>query len=263
MKIAVSGKGGVGKSTLAAALALLLVNKGKRVLAVDADADANLASALGASAPELKKIVPISMQMALIEERTGARVKQYGQMFKLNPDVSDIAENYASVINGVSLLELGAIEKGGSGCACPESVLIKALVTDLIMYKDDALIMDMEAGVEHLGRATAKGVNIMIIVVEPGQRSLDSAFRIIQMAGDIGIGNIKLVANKVRGEKDKSLLFNAFPESDYLGIIPWSEEIRQGDRLGISVLDTLDKKLYDRFESILNAIIDAINVKIH
>ncbi len=251
MKIAVSGKGGVGKSTVAAALAILLTKKGKRVLTVDADADANLASALGATDSELKKIIPISRQIALIEERTGARVKQYGQLFNLNPDVSDIAGKYASYINGVALLEIGAIEKGGSGCACPESVLLRALITDLILYKDDILIMDMEAGLEHLGRATAKGVDLMLIVVEPGQRSLDSASRIIEMSHDIGLKNIKLIANKVKGVEDENLLYNAFPASDYLGVIPYSEEIRQGDRTGVSVLDNLSADLYKRFESVL------------
>ncbi len=251
MKIAVSGKGGVGKSTVAAALAILLTKKGKKILTVDADADANLASALGATDSELKKIIPISQQIALIEERTGAKVKQYGQIFNLNPDVSDIADKYASYINGVALLELGAIEKGGSGCACPENTLLKALITDLILYKDEILIMDMEAGIEHLGRATARGVDLMLIIVEPGQRSLDSAHRIIVMSQDIGLRNIKLVANKVKDKTDETLLFNAFPESEYLGVIPYSEEIRLGDRSGVSVLDNLSTDLYNRFESLL------------
>ncbi len=254
MKIAVSGKGGVGKSTVAAAMAILLTRKGKRVLAVDADPDANLASALGATESELKKIIPISRQIALIEERTGAKVKQYGQLFNLNPDVSDIAEKYASSVNGVSLLEIGAIEKGGSGCACPESILLRAIITDLILYKDDILIMDMEAGIEHLGRATARGVDLMLIVVEPGQRSLDSAHRIIEMSRDIGLKNFKLVANKVKDNKDENLLFQVFPEPDYLGVINYSEEIRLGDRTGVSVLDNLSTAIYSKFESVLSNI---------
>lgn len=254
MKIAVSGKGGVGKSTVVAALAILLTKKGKRVLAVDADADANLASALGASDSVLKTIIPISRQIALIEERTGAKVKQYGQLFNLNPDVSDIAEKYASIINEVALLEIGAIEKGGSGCACPESILLRAIITDLILYKDDILIMDMEAGIEHLGRATARGVDLMLIVVEPGQRSLDSAHRIIEMSHDIGLKRTGLVANKVRDKEDEKLLMNAFPETDYLGIIPYSEEIRLGDRTGVSVLDNLSTDIYSMFESVLSNI---------
>lgn len=254
MKIAISGKGGVGKSTLAAALALLLVKQGKKVLAVDADPDANLANALGATQEELEKIIPVSEQIALIEERTGAKVNQYGQMFKLNPDVADVAEKYATKINGVSLLELGAIEKGGSGCACPESIFLKSLVTDLVLYKDDTFIMDMEAGIEHLGRSTAKGVDLMLIVVEPGQRSIDTAHRIIEMSNDIGLKNIRLVANKIKNNNDEDLLFSAFHPQQYLGLLPYSEEIRSGDRIGVSALDNISEELLSRFEYILKRI---------
>jgi len=203
MKIAISGKGGVGKSTLAAALALLMAEKKRKVLALDTDPAANLANAIGIPADIRNKIIPISKQKSLIEERTGAKVKQYGQMFKLNPEVSDIADKYAVNYNGVSLIVVGAIEKGGSGCACPESVLIRALVTNLVLHRNEALIMDMEAGVEHLGRATASGVDGMIIVVEPGQRSIDCAKAIIGMAHDIGLKKLHIVANRVTCHEDE------------------------------------------------------------
>jgi CO dehydrogenase maturation factor len=252
MKIAISGKGGVGKTTLAAALSLLMAQKGRKVLALDADPDSNLASALGISEEQQRTIVPISRQVALIEERTGAKVKQYGQIFKLNPEVSDIADKYATVHNGVALLVLGAIEGGGTGCACPENVLIRALVTDLVLYKDDALIMDMEAGIEHLGRATARGVDVMLVVLEPGLRSIDSAHRIIRMAGEIGLHTIQFVANKVYGSEDEKFINEAFPDYELLGIIPYSEKFRQSDRNGQSVLNNLDLNLLKNFESILN-----------
>jgi len=252
MKIAISGKGGVGKTTLAAALSLLMARQGKKVLAVDADPDANLAAALGISEEKQRTIVPISRQVALIEERTGAKVKQYGQIFKLNPEVSDIADKFAMHHNGVSLLVLGAIEGGGTGCACPENVLIRALITDLVLYKDDVLIMDMEAGIEHLGRATARGVDIMLVVLEPGLRSIESAHRIIRMAGEIGLHSIQFVANKVYGSEDEKFINNAFPDYELLGIIPYSEKFRQSDREGQSVLDNLDLNLLKNFESILN-----------
>lgn len=251
MKIAISGKGGVGKTTLAAALAMLMARQGKKVLAVDADPDANLAAALGISEEQQQNIIPISRQVALIEERTGAKVKQYGQIFKLNPDVSDLAEKFATIHNSVALLVLGAIEGGGTGCACPESTLIRALITDLVLYKDEALIMDMEAGIEHLGRGTARGVDVMIIILEPGQRSIDSAHRVIRMAGDIGLKNIQLVANKIYGQKDEEFIRGAFRENDLLGVIPYSEHFRQSDRNGQSVLDNLDSMLLKNFENIL------------
>ncbi len=254
MKLAISGKGGVGKSTIASALALLISKQGRKVLAVDADPDANLAAALGIPEEIQQTIIPVSRQIALIEERTGAKVNQYGQMFKLNPDVSDVADKYATVHEGVALLVLGAVEKGGSGCACPESVLLRSLITDLILYKDEALVMDMEAGIEHLGRATAKGVDTMLIVVEPGRRSVDCARRIIEMSTEIGISTIQLVANKVASPDDESFLRDAFPEQDLIESIPYSEDIRLADRKGNAVIDEIGKDLLRKFENILTKI---------
>ncbi len=254
MKLAISGKGGVGKSTISAALALLISRRDRNVLAVDADPDTNLAAALGISLDQRRKIVPISRQIALIEERTGAKVKQYGQIFKLNPDVADIADKYAVRCEGVTLLVFGAVEQGGGGCACPENVLIRALVTDLVLYKDDALVMDMEAGIEHLGRGTSRGVDVMLIVVEPGQRSIDCAGRIIRMSKEIGIKKIKLIANKTNDTDDEDFIRNAFPDHKFVGVVPYSEGIRLADRDGRSVLDGMEPDLYMRFEDILSSL---------
>jgi CO dehydrogenase maturation factor len=252
MKLAVSGKGGVGKSTLAAALALLMARHGKRVLALDADPDANLAATLGIPEEKRRQIIPISRQVDLIEKRTGAKVKQYGQMFKLNPEVSDIADGYAINHGDVALLVLGAVEQGGSGCACPENVLIRALVADLILDKNEALVMDMEAGIEHLGRATAQGVDAMLIVVEPGLTAIECALRIETLSREIGIGRIHFVANKVSGDPDQRFIENGLSQRDLLGVIPYCEGIRQNDWSGRSVLDRLDEKAIERFESILS-----------
>jgi len=251
MKLAISGKGGAGKTTLAAALAILMARSGRKILAVDADPDANLAAALGITASLQEKIVSISRQTALIEERTGAEVRQYGQIFKFNPAVSDIAGSFAYNHQGVALLVLGAVDRGGGGCACPENVLMRALVTDLVLYKDDALVMDMEAGVEHLGRATASGVDRMIIVIEPGQRAVDSTRRILRLTHDIGLQDIRLVANKIVGPEDERFIREAFPENEFIGIIPYREEFRRCDRNGRSVLDGLPDDLLRCFEDIL------------
>lgn len=251
MKLAISGKGGVGKSTLAAALSILMAKSGMKVLALDADPAANLAASLGVPEAVQKTIVPISQQIALIEERMGAKVKQYGQMFKINPEVSDVADKYATRHNGVSLLVLGAVKQGGGGCACPESTFIRALVTDLVLLKDDALVMDMEAGVEHLGRATTSGVDRMVIVVEPGQRSLDCAERIKAMAAEIGIKRLSFVGNKITSDADEQFIRHAIGGAEYLGSIPYSEQIRMADRAGKSVLDSVDQQLRGRFEAIM------------
>lgn len=254
MKLAISGKGGTGKSTLAAALALLMKKKGWRVLAVDADPDGNLAAALGASPSETARIIPISRQKELIEERTGAKVKQYGQMFKLNPEVADIADSYGTNLRGVTLLVLGAIEAGGSGCACPESVLIRALVSDLVLRRKDALIMDMEAGIEHLGRATAKGVDTLLVMVEPSQRAVDSARRVALLAAQIGLRDIRFVANKIASPADEEFVRASLPGQDLTGVIPWSEEIRQAERRGDGVLEGVGPALLNCFEAMLETL---------
>ena len=251
MKLAISGKGGTGKSTLAAALSLLMAGKGWRVVAVDADPDGNLAAALGASPEEASRIIPISKQKELIEERTGAKVKQYGQMFKLNPDVSDIAEGFGTNVKGVTLLVLGAIEAGGSGCACPESVLIRALVSDLVLHRKDALIMDMEAGIEHLGRATAKGVDTLLVMVEPSQRAIDSAHRVARLGAEIGLRDIRFVANKIASPADEEFVRASLVGHDIVGVIPWSEEIRQAERRGAGVVKGASQELLGCFQGIL------------
>ena len=254
MKIAISGKGGVGKSTIAAALALKYAKKGDRVLALDADPDANLASALGISKNEQEKIIPISKQIDLIEERTGAKVEQYGQVFKINPKVSDISDNYTYMHNGVSLMILGAVKNGGGGCACPESTFIRALVTDLVLFKNETLIMDMEAGIEHLGRATSQGVDVMLVVVEPGQRSIDCAVTILRMASQIGLKKIVFVGNKIASKADGDFILSALPNQTFLAFIPYSQTIRNADRDGVSVLDVLDDELSEKFNEIFTKI---------
>jgi len=256
MKIAVSGKGGVGKSTVAASIALMLAQKGQRVLALDADPDANLAAALGI--PHTAKINPISAEIALIEERTGAKVNEYGRVFKLNPEVSDVAEKLAFKHNGVELLVLGAVRRGGGGCACPESTFIRALVNDLVLYKNETLIMDMEAGIEHLGRATATGVDVMLIVVEPGQRALDCAGTIITMSKEIGLNNFVIVGNKITCDDDKnyiaSQLAGKLAGMQVAAFLPYSENIRGADRDGISALAGMG----DAEQAIIESLIDTI-----
>ncbi len=252
MKIAVTGKGGVGKSTVAAALALLMAKKGARVLALDADPDANLASALGIAAGERSGIRTVAQQKALIEERTGAKTDGYGQVFRLNPEVSDIAGRFGYLHRGLSLMVMGAVPSGGAGCACPENAFLAALVRDLVLRRDETLIMDMEAGVEHLGRATARGVDVMLVVVEPGRRAVESALRIVSMAREIGIGDIRLVYNRVRSRPDEEYLSAELGGMEVLGVLPFSERLLESDRDGVAVTDALEAQTLECFESMIS-----------
>ena len=236
MKIAVTGKGGVGKTLLTALLAKIFSEAGYSVLAIDADPDANLAATLGF--PDSDKIIPISEMSALIEERTGARPGQIAPYFKLNPKVDDLPEKYSLKYNGIRLMVMGRIKKGGSGCYCPENALLQALLIHLLVFRNEVVILDMEAGIEHLGRATAKAVDKLIVVVEPGRRSIETAYRIDELAQDIGLPNITVVANKVRNQSDREFLVSNLPDFEFLGFIPYDQAIVDADLANLPLLDS-------------------------
>ena len=250
MKVAITGKGGVGKSTIAGILAHLAKRDGKTVLAVDADPDANLAAALGVPEEERKHIVPISQQTDLIEERTRAKLKQFGQIFKLNPDVSDVAERFCYLFEGISILVLGAVEAGGSGCACPENVFLRHLLSYIILHSDEFIIVDMEAGIEHLGRGTAKSIDLMIVVVEPSFNSIATARSIFKLGKEIGILHFHVVGNKIFSESDKTFIREAMDEHIALDFIPYSDQIKKAEREGITLFDRLEGDLYQDFQSL-------------
>ncbi len=231
MKLAVSGKGGVGKTTFAAFLIRALVEGGKRVIAIDADPDANLAQALGVKNPE--SIVPIAQMKALIEERTGATPGTMGGFFRLNPQVDDLPESLSFEIDGVKLMVMGGVKKGGSGCVCPESVLLKNLLRHIVLARNEAVVMDMEAGLEHLARGTAMAVDRLIVVVEPGRRSIETAYQVQRLAGDIGIKNLSFVGNKIRSKEDEDFLKAEMPGFHFLGFIPYDQAIIESDLQGV------------------------------
>lgn len=228
MKIAVTGKGGVGKTTFSALLARAFVDAGYNVLAVDADPDANLASTLRFKEPDA--ITPISKMDDLIEERTGAKPGTFGAMFKLNPTVTDLPEKLWIEEHGIRLMVMGGVKKGGGGCVCPESVLLKTLIQHLILYRNDVVVMDMEAGIEHLGRATAASVNAFVTVVEPGRRSMETAHRIRELAGEIGIKDVYAVGNRVRNEQEKTFMHKLLSDFHILGFLPYDEKVIEADQ---------------------------------
>jgi len=237
MKIAVSGKGGVGKTTLTALLAQKYADDGYDVLAVDADPSPCLAGALGFPLELSNRLQPIVEMDALIEERTGAKPGTSGGFFTLNPKVDDIPERFSVTNRGVRLLEMGAVETGGAGCICPESAMLKTLFTHLLFRKDDVLILDMYAGVEHLGRATVDFVDAMLIVVEPTRRSLGTAAQIRKLAVDIGLTKLWLVGNKVHDEDEVAFIIDQSPEIPVLGFLPADPAVQVADRLGQAVYD--------------------------
>jgi CO dehydrogenase maturation factor len=227
----------VGKTTLAALLAQIFANAGRQVLAVDVDPSPCLALALGFP-PEVRAgLKPIAEMDELIYERTGARPGTVGGFFTINPRVDDLPERFCIAQRGVRLLEMGSVDMGGSGCICPESALLKTLLTHLLFRKEDVLILDMYAGVEHLGRATADFVDMMLIIVEPTRRSLGTAAQIKALAADIGIKRLGLVANKVRSAEEAAFLEAETPGLPIFGAIPADLTVQEADRLGIAVYD--------------------------
>ena len=230
MKIAVSGKGGVGKTTFASFLIKALADESIKVLAIDADPDANLAQALGVKNSD--QIVPISEMKQLIEERTEAKVGGMGSFFKMNPKVDDLPEKLSVSIGRIKLMVMGGVKTGGAGCICPESALLKHLIRHVVIARDEAVVLDMEAGLEHMGRGTAISVDRLVVVVEPGRRSIETARQIRKLAGDIGVRKISFVGNKIRSEKDKAFLLEQMSDFDFLGFIPFTNAIMEADLEG-------------------------------
>lgn len=235
-KIAVAGKGGVGKTTIVGALARIMSRGGARVLAIDADPAAHLHVVL--DIPESRMPKPISLELDLIEERTGARPgAKTGPFYRLNPKVDDIPDRYcAEGADGVRLLVLGEIREPGSGCFCPENAVLRSLLEHVVLERDEVVVIDMEAGFEQFGRATCRGVDILLIVVEPGTRSMDTAAKIARLAKNMGIDNVRLIANRVEGNEDRdalrSLAANHGLSEPF--VVPFSRAVRDADLRGVS-----------------------------
>ncbi|MBI4691602.1 MAG: AAA family ATPase [Nitrospirae bacterium] len=256
MKIAITGKGGVGKTTLASILSHLFAAEGKRVIAVDADPDANLASAFGISIDETAKIKPIAEMTWLIEERTGAKPGSSGGIFKLNPRVDDIPSEFGYRFDNIILLVTGRSKEAASGCYCPENVFLRRLLKHLITERNEIVIVDMEAGIEHLTRGTAEAVDAFIVVIEPGKRSIQTANTVKEMAKGLGVKRVLVVANKIRDKKDIDFIKTGIGDMEFIGYISFDDNIMEADIKGVSPYnnspETVNeiKKIKDMLEEI-------------
>ncbi len=235
MKIAVTGKGGVGKTSFAATLARIYAKEGRNVLAADADPDANLGLALGFPEEIVESIIPISKMRKMIEERTGA--DKDNTFYILNPKVSDLPDKYGKLYHGVRLLLLGTVDTAGSGCICPENVILKRIISNLVLHREDVVILDMEAGLEHLARGTTSGMDQFVVVVEPGARSIQTYQNVKRLALDLGVRQVRVVASKVRDQQDEKFILEKIPEEDFLGFIHYNEKIIEADRMGAAPCD--------------------------
>jgi CO dehydrogenase maturation factor len=248
MKLAITGKGGVGKTTVSSLLAKAFAAEGRVVLAIDANPDSNLATALGIPAEEAAKITPISEMKQLIEERTGATPGTVGGYFKINPRVDDIPERFAVRIDGIRFMVLGTVKSGGMGCICPESAVLRSLVSHLLLGQSDVVVMDMDAGVEHLGRGTARGIDAFIAIVEPGQRAVQTARSVKNLAHDLGIEKFYVVGSKVTSEADRKYIADSLADSIVLGYLSYHPEIAQADRQGKGVFETAPRAVEEILE---------------
>lgn len=240
LKLAFGGKGGVGKTTVTSLIArtIAAMKKETSVIAIDADPVANLAAGLGID--ETQPITPIAELSDLISERTGAKAGTMGGFFTLNPKVDDIPDRFSIEKDGVKLLVMGTVQKGGSGCICPEATILKALMNHVVLARNEVVVMDMEAGVEHLGRATSGSVDALVVVVNPGKRSRVAADKIRTLGTDIGIKNIVVLGNRVKSEEDRALIRDSMSDYEILGFLPELDEVVQSDRDGTRPFDDIN-----------------------
>ncbi len=239
MKIAVSGKGGVGKTLLVSLLAGIFADSNYSVIAIDADPDANLATSLGFSG--VTDVTPLSEMKELVADRTETTSGKSRLYFKINPKVDDIPEKYSIKHGNIRLLIMGQVKQGGSGCYCPENAFLSALLAHLLIARDEIVILDMAAGIEHLGRGTAKAVDKLLVVVEPGRGSIETTYRIEKLANDIGLTNIVLVGNKINNQSEKDFLISSLKQYDFLGFIPYDVAILQAEMNNRSLLGASHK----------------------
>ncbi len=236
MKIAISGKGGVGKTLISAGLAKGFAERGLKTIAIDADSSPNLALTLGLSAEEARKITPISENKELVDSKTNTG---YSGVYRLTFSVDDIVRDYSMLTPfGVNMMVMGTVHSMGSGCMCAPNAVIRELLRHLIVERDEAVVMDMEAGVEHMGRGTASHVDVLLVIADSNLKALEVARRIRDLAKTAGMKQIYLIGNRVMNPYQKKAIID-FAEKNELKIldfIPFDQGVIEKDMQGVSPL---------------------------
>jgi len=258
VKIAIGGKGGVGKTTVCAVWAQVFAEDGSDVLAIDADPNTNLASAFGI--PGEKCPTPLIAMKELIAERTGTGKDAVGAYFKMNPKVSDLPEKYSLEVGKLKLLVLGAITHGGGGCACPEGAFLKSLLTHTMLQREEVVLIDLAAGVEFMGRASVQGIDALVVVVEPGCRSIETANNMAKMAEELGIGCVGAIANKLTDAAQEAMIKSQLRNIVFLGSLPYSRAVQGADMERKAVFEA-DAQVIDELKRAKNSLTDLLSSK--
>ena len=255
MKIAVAGKGGVGKTLIAGGLASGFAERGLKTIAIDADSSPNLALTLGLSAEEARKIVPISENKELVDSKTGTG---YSGVYRLSFTVDDIVRDYAvGTPLGVNLIVMGTVKAMESGCMCAPNSVIRAMLRHLIVERDEAVVLDLEAGVEHIGRGTARQVDALLIVADSNLKSLEIAKHIHELAKAAGMKNLYLIGNRIMNSLQEEAV-TSFAEKNglsVLSLIPFDVKVTEADMHGVTPLKQKDIKAVHAIENICEALI--------
>lgn len=252
-KIAVTGKGGAGKTMITSCLAGIYSDRGECVYAIDADPNPTLGQALGFPEELLNNIQPLLSLKDLIKERTGAAADSLGSYFLLNPYVRDIPKKYSATHHSINLLVMGATRGANTGCACAENTLIKALLRYMVLEATETVLVDMVAGTEHIGRGTAVSVDAFITVVEPSMRSIQAGRSILQLSKSISGLKNWIVGNKVKSTEDEHLITNSFPQERIAGFLPWRDEVISAENRGEGVYQGVPE-IVQKMQSVLNTI---------
>ncbi|MBC7131272.1 P-loop NTPase [Candidatus Bathyarchaeota archaeon] len=255
MKVAVSGKGGVGKTLIAAGLAYNFARKGLKTIAIDADPSPNLGLTLGLSPEEAGKIIPISENKELVESKTSTGVPG---VYRLTFTVDDIIQEYSvNTPLGVNLIVMGTVRSMGSGCTCPANAVVRSLLRHLVVKRSEAVIIDLEAGVEHMGRGTAQHVDHMLVIVNANIKSFETAKRIYELGVQSGMKQISLVGNKVENVAQREAI-EKFAEGlglEVLEFIPYDPKVLDAEMRGETPLKQDNSEALKAIERLSNRLL--------